>query len=161
MQAEIKTAIDRIAQAVARFKPSAVFALFSGGHDSLAASHIANLHGVDGVVHVNTGIGIPETRDFAEATCAEHGWKFMEYKAVDNVNASGEHAPQVYDDLVLAHGFPGPFMHRKMYNRLKERQIERIQREHGRVIFISGCRQEESIRRMATSDEYQITGNRA
>jgi hypothetical protein len=156
-----RTAIDRIAAAVKRFKPAAVFALFSGGHDSLASTHIANLHGVDGVVHVNTGIGIPETRDFAEETCAEHGWKFMEYKAVDNVNRKGVFDPQIYEDMVLAHGFPGPVMHRKMYSRLKERQVERLGRDYKRTLLISGCRAQESVRRMGHTEEYHASGNRA
>jgi 3'-phosphoadenosine 5'-phosphosulfate sulfotransferase (PAPS reductase)/FAD synthetase len=43
-----------------------------------------------------------------------------------------------------------------MYNRLKQRQIERLARDYGAspkepVMLISGCRKEESVRRMGTT----------
>jgi hypothetical protein len=157
----IQEAIQRIEAAVKRFKPNKIFALFSGGHDSLTASYVAAQHGVDAVVHINTGIGIPATRQFAEETCVEHNWKFLEYKAVQNINAKGEFDPQIYEQMVLEHGFPGPFMHRKMYSRLKERQVELLQRQHKRILLISGCRSEESLRRMGHTEEFHSQGNRA
>jgi len=55
--------------------PVAAFALFSGGHDSLVSTHHAMQDDrVDAVVHVNTGIGIPETRQFVHDTCDRFGW---------------------------------------------------------------------------------------
>jgi 3'-phosphoadenosine 5'-phosphosulfate sulfotransferase (PAPS reductase)/FAD synthetase len=50
---------------------------------------------------------------------------------------------------------PGPFHHRKMYNRLKERALELAMREHkkgwyDKVLLITGVRLEESTRRMGT-----------
>ena len=48
---------------VAEHRPVKTFALFSGGHDSICSTHLAMESGVaDAVVHVNTGIGIPQTR---------------------------------------------------------------------------------------------------
>lgn len=47
------------------YEPSAVYGLFSGGHDSLCSTHIAStMPNFKGVVHANTGIGIEETREF-------------------------------------------------------------------------------------------------
>ncbi len=52
-----------LAEAVERFRPVAVFALFSGGHDSLCAAHLASrTTRFDGCVHIDTGIGVPATR---------------------------------------------------------------------------------------------------
>src|SRR5690606_927545 len=52
--------------------------------------------------------------------------------------------------------FPGAFGHGMMYNRLKERQLRRLARDFEAtpktpIMLISGCRQEESTRRMGTT----------
>lgn len=118
------------------------FALFSGGHDSLCATHVALTNGyAQEVVHVNTGIGIEATRQFVRDTCAHFGWKLNELSP-----------PVSYDDLVLRHGFPGPAAHQFMYRRLKERSLaafarERKPRRGSPIIFCSGVRKQESARR--------------
>lgn len=124
------------------------FALFSGGHDSLTATHFAMTRGLAAeVVHVNTGIGIEATREFVRGTCAEHGWALNEL-----------HPPVSYDDLVLAYGFPGPAGHQFMYRRLKERALaafarERKPRRGASFTYISGVRRQESARRMRGQQE--------
>lgn len=140
-------------------RPKHIFALLSGGHDSMTTTHFAARSlGPDltAVVHVNTGIGIEQTRQYVRERCAGYGWNLLEYKAVENTKADGTPDPQIYEDLVAAHGFPGAFHHRKMYNRLKQRQIERLARDFGAsaaepIMLISGCRKEESTRRMGTT----------
>ena len=67
----------RLREACDRYRPAAIFLLLSGGYDSLATAHVAYqtvlnhtvglFPGSDSqplikVVHINTGIGIPETR---------------------------------------------------------------------------------------------------
>src|SRR6185312_16141597 len=58
-----------------------------------------------------------------------------------------------YRDLVLDQGFPGPGMHYKMFQRLKERALMQVRRElvtngwRQRVIFLAGRRRAESARR--------------
>lgn len=119
------------------------FALFSGGHDSLCATHVAMTRGyAEEVVHVNTGIGVDETRRFVRDTCAEHGWKLNELRP-----------PVSYDDLVLEFGFPGPAGHQFMYRRLKERALaafarERKPRRGFPLTYCTGVRKQESARRM-------------
>ena len=87
----------------------------------------------------------------------EHfNWNLIVYKATENVNAKGEPDPKIYEELVLKYGFPGAFGHGLMYNRLKERQLRRLARDFGGtskepVMLISGCRKEESTRRMGTT----------
>ena len=87
--------IDRI---VEEHAPVAVFALFSGGHDSLVNTHLTAQHPrFAGVVHLNTGIGIEETREFVRETCQEWGWPLIE-----------RWPPRVtYEQMCLERGMPG------------------------------------------------------
>ena len=138
-----------IGLAVARHSPTHVFGLFSGGHDSLVACHVLSQSGLAwSVVHINTGIGVRETRDFVGTVCDQFSWPLKEYKP-----------PESYESLVVKHGFPGPGHHYKMYQRLKERCLDRIMREtrdrsgRNRVLFISGRRRQESRRRMVNCSD--------
>jgi len=143
----VSAAHEIIQRAIDEYDPSHVFALFSGGHDSLCSSHIASQHPrFDGCIHINTGIGVKETREYVRETCRDLGWPLKEY-----------HPPDRYEDLVIERGFPGPGHHWKMYQRLKERCLRMILREHGtrnrKIAFISGRRKQESARRMVNVDE--------
>lgn len=127
-------------------QPSHVFALFSGGHDSLTSTAIAAQHpAFTAVVHINTGVGIEQTRDFVRATCGERGWPLLEYHP----------DRKTYPQLVAEKGMPGgPKAHNTMYYWLKQRQVRRLVREHkvgryGRVMLVTGIRISESERRMA------------
>lgn len=168
MPYNIKVAYERLDRAIKAIDPIAVFGLFSGGHDSFSSTFIASHHpAFTAAVNINTGIGIEATRQYVRDTCEAREWPLLEYRAEDNALArTGEPDPQIYDDLVRAYGFPGPAHHAKMYNRLKERQLRRLERDFGatpkrRVIYVSGCRTQESDRRMANTEELQIDGRRA
>src|SRR5262245_60108458 len=100
-----------LAEAAERYGPVKVFALFSCGRESLCSAHLASTTPpFNSCVHINTGIGIEQTREFVRATCAKHGWPLLEY-----------HSPVSYEEIVLRWGFPGPAGHTLVYNRLKER----------------------------------------
>lgn len=123
-----------------------VYGCMSGGHDSMAATLVAAEHpNFSGVIHLNTGIGIVETRDYVRKTCDARGWTLYEVRAKEDC---GEN----YDALVLERGFPGPGHHQKMWQRLKERGIEFFFRHHvprpSRAILVSGRRRDESVHRM-------------
>jgi 3'-phosphoadenosine 5'-phosphosulfate sulfotransferase (PAPS reductase)/FAD synthetase len=163
---KLSRARERIHWAIDEFSPIAVFGLFSGGHDSLSATFCASPF-FNFAVHINTGIGVQRTRQFVQDTCKIRGWPLLELKASDNVNATGQPDPQRYRDFVLKYGFPGPHGHGMMYARLKERALNRLARMFGattrgaskrRIMLISGCRSQESTRRMGTVDEVQIRG---
>lgn len=138
------SAYDILNAAIEQYAPSHVFAMFSGGYDSLVTAHITAQHPrFSGCVHINTGTGIPETREYVYETCRAQGWPLKEYHG--NVDE--------YRAWVLAHGFPGPSMHNRMYNRLKDRGIaalvrEHKQRRHDKIMLVSGVRAQESSRRM-------------
>jgi len=145
--------------AIRRHKPVAVYGMFSGGHDSLCATHFAAQHpAFTAAVHINTGIGVSETRDFVRKTASDQGWPLIEIRAKEDCG-------QDYDELVRGYGFPGPFHHRKMYNRLKERGIAKLvrdvkTRQSDRVLLVTGVRRAESTRRMATVDPINREGAR-
>lgn len=129
-----------LAQAVAEHKPDHIYAGFSGGHDSVCAAHLASqLSGFSGCVHINTGTGIPQTRRYVHDTCARFDWPLKVYEPPPGHS---------YREIVLQHGFPGPYAHRFMYSRLKERALRVWLREHlGIVMLVTGVRIYESQRR--------------
>ncbi len=125
--------------------PSIVFGLFSGGHDSLCSTALAARHPrFKAAVHINTGVGIPETREFVRETCAENGWPLIEMHP----------DAKTYRDLVAEKGMPaGPKAHNTTYYWLKQRQVRRLVREHkthrhDRIGLVTGIRLSESQRRM-------------
>lgn len=120
---------------------AAVCVLFSGGKDSTVLAHLMRKR-ADCAVHINTGIGIEQTRQFVRDTCRDWDLPLIE-----------EHPPVPYRDLVIERGFPGPAHHWKMYTRLKERALEQVRSalvKHPykeRVVFLAGRRRDESLRR--------------
>jgi 3'-phosphoadenosine 5'-phosphosulfate sulfotransferase (PAPS reductase)/FAD synthetase len=139
-----------LSDAVAEHAPSHVYALFSGGHDSLISTYITAQHPrFSGVIHCNTGIGIDETREFVRSTCAEQGWPLDERTP-----------PRVsYEQICLAGGMPGgPTKHQITYHRLKNEAIKAIVAEsktgrHDRIVLSTGIRRQESNRRMLLHPE--------
>lgn len=138
------TAEDVMVQAFALNPPvRRIYALFSGGKDSIVSAHFAMENGAHEVVHINTGIGIRQTREFVRDTCAARGWPLREI-----------HPPaKTYRQYVLENGFPGPGAHRYSYSWLKERALRKLVREtkqtsKDRVMLVTGVRNLESARRM-------------
>lgn len=131
--------------AVEQHDPVAVYALFSGGHDSLAATALTAKHPrFTAAAFINTGTGIPRTVEFVRETCREQGWPLVEL-APDG---------QTYEDVVREYGFgTGPAAHSRAYFWLKKRQVRRLVREAkgergDRVLLATGVRRSESVRRM-------------
>ena len=122
--------------------------LFSGGNDSTVLAHLMRKR-VSHAIHANTTIGIEETRQFVRDTCAAWDLPLIEERANDS-----------YADLVLGRvngwpgGFPGPGAHGTIYQRLKERALDKARHTLGiansrskYALFIAGRRREESRRR--------------
>jgi 3'-phosphoadenosine 5'-phosphosulfate sulfotransferase (PAPS reductase)/FAD synthetase len=149
---ELNHAIDQglkhLRGALEEYSPNAIFAGFSGGTDSLMATHLLHeLRDDMAALHINTGIGMKRTRKYVRSTCDQMGWDLEEYRAEDNGYS--------YDRMVKGNakgvrgGFPGPPMHPIYYRRLKERQIEAAHREHkgeygGKILLVTGIRKDES-----------------
>ena len=120
--------------------------LFSGGHDSLCACHIASQHPrwPGSVNFIKTGIGAKANREFVNEVCRERGWKL-------NVHRS----PATYRKFVEKLGFPGPGAHQWVYNWLKDRCVGYMTRGV-RAALITGCREQESTRRMGHVERIQV-----
>jgi 3'-phosphoadenosine 5'-phosphosulfate sulfotransferase (PAPS reductase)/FAD synthetase len=140
-------ALEILAKAKERFQPVATFALFSGGNDSRTALDVVRHH-IDAVVHIVTGIGIPQTTEYVRKACDDLGLPLIELRT----------DPSVYVGIVMGangyphkNGFPGPAAHGICYQRLKDRRIDNIQRDFTkrgqRVLLVSGVRSHESKRR--------------
>lgn len=125
---------------------AATVVLYSGGNDSTVLAHQFRDR-CDYAAHANTTIGIEDTRAFVRATCVTWNLPLIERTPP----TAGDH----YRALVLDQGFPGPAMHFKMYQRLKERTLRVIRNElvsdprRERVVFLAGRRRTESERRKA------------
>jgi len=148
LQDKIQESIQIIHSAIEEHRPVKVYGCFSGGHDSLVSTYLLS-KAIPSftVLHINTGTGLKKTNEFIKQVSKLFNWNLLEIHAKEDCG-------QDYEQLVLAHGFPGPGHHRKMYNRLKERAIykaTKIAKEgHNRfseVLFVSGVRAAESQRR--------------
>lgn len=144
-----------LAAAVEEHNPSKIFACFSGGDDSLTTALVASRHPrFTGCIHINTGIGIPETNAFVRRSCHERGWPLVELHPTD----------KTYEEFVLEHGFPGPAAHRYCYVWLKERAlnwfVSNVAKDstHDRVMLVTGVRLQESRRRMGSVEKVQRQG---
>ncbi|WP_019629608.1 phosphoadenosine phosphosulfate reductase family protein [Actinomadura atramentaria] len=145
-----------------------ILCLYSGGNDSTVLTHLMRKRATH-VVHINTGIGVEETREFVRATTFSYRLPLIE-----------EHPDDSYDDLVLGNvhakmgkhageavwrGFPGPAGHQFMYTRLKERALRKVRRRfidqprRQRLIFLAGMRLDESERRMRNANEIDREGS--
>jgi len=155
LQEKIDVAVATILAAIEEFDPIKVYALVSGGNDSTVMGHLALRQGprVDAFVHINTGIGVEQTREYVR--------EFSEWLEISLIEMF---APRTYEELVLEYGFPGPAAHRYMYSRLKERALRQVRKEaqdgqNRRVMFITGVRSSESSRRMGHVEPVRREGN--
>lgn len=156
-----------LVEAIARHNTSKGFVLFSGGKDSsVTLDYLWRKHReiVTGALHLNTGIGLQSTRDFAREFCSERNIPF--YQAF---------TPISYEDLVrqgwwdkkrkIRHnGFPGPAAHLFAYTWLKQRALEAFLSLYrdGRgdpIMLMTGVRAEESERRMGTCVDVEANGS--
>lgn len=145
MPPDTTAALAVIDQAVDTHRPIGVYALFSGGDDSLTSTAIAARHPLfRAAIHLNTGIGIEDTRRFVRETCARQGWPLIERMPPRTT----------YETMCLSRGLPGgPTKHAIYYHRLKDEALQQIvtavrPRRRDRVVLVSGIRKQESVRRM-------------
>lgn len=152
------------------YAPEHSLLLYSGGEDSVVLAHLMRKRAT-AIVHVNTGIGIPETAVHVREVAAAWGIVLRELAP-----------PRSYSDLVLGRvlstrganigrqvwkGFPGPAAHKIMYNRLKERALDKLRFElvgtrgrTGQIMHMAGMRWGESDRRWRNASEIDPRGSR-
>jgi 3'-phosphoadenosine 5'-phosphosulfate sulfotransferase (PAPS reductase)/FAD synthetase len=125
----------------------AMLPLFSGGHDSFCACHVAARHprSSGDVHHINTRIGAKRTREYVDAVCREQGWKLNVYES-----------PESYEKFIRERGFPGPGRHHWVYARIKDRCVRQLTAGRDKAALITGCRSEESVRRMGNVEPLKV-----
>lgn len=132
-----------IAEAVDRWRPTVVYAAFSGGNDSTVMLDVVREQ-IDGVLHIDTTVGVRPTREFVERVCGD--WR-LPLRVVA--------PPRSYADLVRAQGFYGPKDHGYAYRQLKKEAVRQFRREvlaprrSTSAMLLTGMRAAESDRRMA------------
>lgn len=151
-----------------RYPAERILLLFSGGNDSTLLAHVMRDR-VDTIVHINTGTGIPATRQYVKDVAASWNIPYLEGRPPDPyrnlvlgrvLNQSGPNAGQP-----AWRGFPGPGSHDVMYQRLKERALAKIRRDivgprgkAGQIVFVAGMRWSESDRRFRNAEEIDPEG---
>lgn len=143
MLGTIEQAKIYINQAIKKYNPAEIFIGFSGGGDSLLCANIVmELYPEAKIFHANTGIGLKKTRQFVRSYCKKKGWDLVEIRAKEDCG-------QDYEQMVIEYGFPGPGLHHKMYQRLKERCIQKLHRDYkkkrgNKILMATGIRHDES-----------------
>jgi len=146
----LKRSQEIIDRAIADYQPYAIVIMFSGGHDSLAAYHVARALNVPVThfMHGVTGTGIRQTTAYARRMGEQSGLTYLEANAGD-----------AYEQYVLRKGFfgIGNLAHEYAYHILKHKHFRAMisqkirHRKHGRnVLLINGARKQESPKRKQT-----------
>jgi 3'-phosphoadenosine 5'-phosphosulfate sulfotransferase (PAPS reductase)/FAD synthetase len=118
------------------------WALLSGGKDStIAAVEMDMRNKLEGVIYIDTGIGLKETKEYVEGISSKFDWNLKVFSGYTS-----------YDSYVLKHGFPTPSGHSQIMHILKLDAVRRFISWHRREIgspplLFSGVRRTESSRR--------------
>jgi len=164
-QSEIAEEIGCSAQTVGNWMPDDAqrggpglpyedIAMFSGGYDSLVATHYAMEQlDCDAVLHIDTGTGIDENREFVEFVCDWFGWP------LEIVTPN-----KTLDEFAEEFGFPKAPAHSWIYRYLKEHPLSSFvtDLECDKPSFYTGVRKHESSRRMenVSSETQEMWGGR-
>jgi phosphoadenosine phosphosulfate reductase len=157
VDAEAANTVRRVIKAAP--ETDGVYALVSGGHDSLTAMHVvyqSHQLDLDGIIHINTGIGIPETTAFVKERAKALDLTYYEVGApCDEPSQEHEYRRphEEYTALIQRFGFPGPGAHKYMYWNLKEKPLSRFLKTlEDDLLLISGVSRHESQNRMENVD---------
>jgi 3'-phosphoadenosine 5'-phosphosulfate sulfotransferase (PAPS reductase)/FAD synthetase len=134
------------------YSDTGAYALFSGGDDSLAATHkVMTRDGtpVDRVLYLDTNTGVPENLEYVRDVCERYGWPLIVASAPISLY---EFATGKGPGDRTSMGFPGPGAHSWAFRYFKERQIQHVAQQHEDPRFYTRIRSHESERRMRTVD---------
>lgn len=160
LQLMIDNARDITEKAITDHNPSHVLCLFSGGYDSMVATHV--IHAFDLslpvlVYSIDTQLSADGWRDYVTRVARQFGWRHDIY---DNGGGYEEYA-----GWVEKNGQPYSRKgHMFAYNRLKGRAIDAMKRDHktgrfDRILMISGVRKNESSARQKLESPYSRYGS--
>lgn len=116
---KVELALERFDRALNENKKKKIEGLrglYSGGHDSLVACHIASLHpAFNGVIHVNT-MTSPSAyliTIYSRSVCEKMGWDLIEVSPF-----------LTFVQILVKYGFPSPSAHPFVYQYLKGRSLQ-------------------------------------
>jgi 3'-phosphoadenosine 5'-phosphosulfate sulfotransferase (PAPS reductase)/FAD synthetase len=127
------------------------WALLSGGKDStLAAFEMSEKDKLEGVIYIDTGIGLNETKEYVENLSHKFDWNLKIFNGYIS-----------YDAYVLKHGFPTPAGHSQIMHILKLDAVRKFiswyKKEKGQIpLLFSGVRSSESTRRSVWARRFQF-----
>lgn len=162
--------------AIAEYRPVAIVAAFSGGNDSVVSTHFAAAEYGALAMHCDTTTGVKPTENHVLGCAKRFGWDLRTESAKPEgppefIKTRGPDGKEIrqpfdqgalpcgrwtdgstaYEEFVLNWGFPGHGQHHRMFQRLKGRPIESVQKSlkvgHPRtstVMIVSGIRHDES-----------------
>lgn len=153
----IENSREIVKRAMIDYKPYAKVALFSGGNDSLLLLALLKELGIglDFVIHVHTGTGLPQTLEFVRDHCEEYNGRYIEASA-----------GAAYESYVLRKGFFGKGVdaHTYAYHILKAEHFRKAistNIRHGKrnrkILLFNGVRIEESNNRKYNFGSEEIT----
>lgn len=167
----MKQAAEIINKAIADWNPSHIIVLYSGGYDSLVTAHIAHrvLDRPVYVYSIDTQVSSDGWREYVCSVADSFNWIHDIY---DNKAGFNE-----FVELVREYGCPYTLEgHELVYNRLKDRAIDQMLRDHksprpdkpkrwqnarfDKVLFLSGFRKYESKEREELTDPIQRKGSK-
>lgn len=139
-----------IRKAIEEIDPYAIVVMFSGGTDSLTAYHVAKyLHvPISGILHINTGTGIPETTQFVRAWAERQPYPFWEAQAGNDYEEYLDRKG-FFGRGMEAHNYAWHVLKAGHYRKMISRMIRQRKRNR-RVLLINGARRHESENRMFT-----------
>lgn len=153
------TPLEIINTAIADWNPSTIVCLYSGGYDSLCATHLVHSFGLGLpvlVYSIDTKLSADGWSNYVSAVARQYKWNHHVY---DNEKGFNE-----YKEWVTEYGCPySDAGHNRAYNRLKDRGIDAILKKHklhnhDKVLFVSGIRKAESFKRSKLTDPIQRKG---
>lgn len=149
-----------LTEAIELYRPRQIVCLFSGGYDSMVATHLAHRLDTGGVPMsvwaIDTKLSADGWADYVSSVAEE--LQFKDFSIYDNQRGFAQ-----FVMWVTGHGCPYTLgMHGRAYHRLKERGIEAIHMlykvaRHDKTLFVSGMRRAESANR-ADMPEYSRKG---
>lgn len=150
-----------LSEAIELYQPRQIVCLFSGGYDSMVATHLArrlNRHDVPmSVWSIDTKLSADGWIEYVSGVAEE--LQFGDFHIYDNQKGFNQ-----YIHFVTLCGNPYSLSgHKHAFRRLKERGIDAIhmlykRERHDKTLFVSGMRREESVNR-ANADEYHKNGD--
>lgn len=151
-----------VEEAIDLYRPSHIISLYSGGYDSLVATHVVSQLRLTlplYVYSVDTRLSADGWRDYVCTAADSFGWRHDIY---DNLKGWNQ-----YVQWVTEYGCPYSLAgHKKAYARLKGRAIDAMLKDHkthdrDKVLFISGIRKHESDEREKLQNPIQARPGKA